>query len=732
MSDPTSTIQSRLHEGERLILLTDSDMTRDCRFGRTWLAVTNERVMAFGDGRTADAPDAEVLLKSVREVRTAHMVGHAALEAEADGRKVELLRFSNALSDRFGRVARSLDDACKGGRAPEFDLREEERRSCPKCGRLLPEKGSFCPSCLKKREVVGRLWGYVQPHWHRLALVVGLIILGAGLSVIPPYLVKLLVDRVFRGDGGRELLLMLVGALVVIQLAATGIEMVRGRTSAWLSSAVMHELRFDLYQAIQRLSLRRHDKTQTGSLLSRLTGDTSMLNWMLIDAASWFLPNMLLLIGICVMLFVMNWWLALLVLVPTPAVAVLTTWLYGRLSRLYFRWYQRYARMSAQATDSISGIRVVKAFGQEAEEIGRFGRRSEDLYRSTAAAESMWATAAPLLGFITASGSFLVWYFGGLGVLEGSVTIGTLVAYVSYLLMFYGPVQMMTRFSDFVNRGLTAAQRLFEITDAEQEAYDDADAKHLDEVQGAFGFEDVQFSYLKDTAVLKGLSVQVEPGEMIGLVGRSGAGKTTITNLICRFYDVDEGAIKLDGLDLRKVRLRDLRRHIGIVPQESFLFNGSVAENIAYARPGATRQQVMEAATAANAHGFIMRLPDGYDTRVGERGARLSGGEKQRIAIARAILHDPRVLILDEATSSVDTETEELIQQALARLVKGRTTFAIAHRLSTLRNASRLLVLEDGKVAEVGTHDELVAKGGIYARLVEMQSRLSSLRGVDG
>jgi ATP-binding cassette subfamily B protein len=316
--------------------------------------------------------------------------------------------------------------------------------------------------------------------------------------------------------------------------------------------------------------------------------------------------------------------------------------------------------------------------------------------------------------------------------MAGAIEYGTLMAYLMYMAQFYGPLQTMTRFSDFMNRAFTAAQRLFEITDADQEEYEDPNALPVEGVRGAFDFEDVVFAYVKDRPVLKGLTVHIEAGEMVGLVGRSGVGKTTLTNLICRFYDVDEGVIRLDGEDIRTYRLRDLRRHIGIVPQESYLFDGTIAENIGYARAGATREDIMRSAMAANAHGFIMRQPDGYDTRVGERGTRLSGGEKQRIAIARALLHDPRILILDEATSSMDTETEELIQQALANLVKDRTTFAIAHRLSTLRNADRLLVIDDGKVAEFGTHDELLAKKGIYHRLVEMQSRLSAIKAVDG
>jgi ATP-binding cassette subfamily B protein len=306
------------------------------------------------------------------------------------------------------------------------------------------------------------------------------------------------------------------------------------------------------------------------------------------------------------------------------------------------------------------------------------------------------------------------------------------MAFFTYLGMFYSPLQMLTRMTDYVNRAFTAAQRLFEITDADQEMYEDPNAKSLDDIRGEFRFENVHFGYLKDKPVLKGMDVEVKPGEMIGLVGRSGVGKTTMINLVCRFYDVDEGAIRLDGVDIRKIKLRDLRRNIGIVPQESFLFNGTIADNISYAKPGATRRDIIQAAIAANAHGFIMRFPDGYDTLVGERGSRVSGGEKQRIAIARAILHDPRVLILDEATSLVDTQTESLIQEALTRLVKGRTTFAIAHRLSTLKNADRLLVIAEGKRAEFGTHDELIEKKGTYYKLVEMQTKLSAIKAVDG
>ena len=731
-------VQRFLEPDEQLILLTDTDFGRDGTFGHSWVAVTNRRIMTFSENH-AEGPQVEAALKDVKSVRCAHMVGRAALEADVNGRKVELLRYSNSQAEKFARVAKGLNDACKEGKTPVFDLEGQELRKCPKCGRLLPEKGSFCPACLKKRQVIRRFWGYLRPHWPLALLVSVVIVAGTTLSLAPPYFTKLLIDDVFNGGGGRRLLFLLVGALAAMGLVSLGLNIIRGWLSAVLGARVAHGVRVDFYSAVQGLELRRHDKVSTGSLISRLTRDAGMLNYVLADLPSMFAPAAFQLVGICVMLFVINWKLALLVLIPTPFVVVLSLSFYRRLHGLWHRLYQRHARMTARATDSITGIRVVKSFAQEPTEMGHFNRRSADFRQANIEAEGLSATLYPILTFVTTLGTYLVMVLGGLEVLRGKgiphwsgMSVGDLMAYLAYLLMFYGPLQMLTGASNWINRSFTAAQRLFEIMDADQEVYDAPHARPLKEVQGAVRFENVHFAYVPDNPVLKGIDAVVKPGEMIGLVGRSGVGKTTMINILCRFYDVDEGHITLDGMDLRDIKLRDLRRHIGMVPQEPFLFNASIAENIAYGRPDAAREEVMRAAITANAHGFIMRFPDGYDTRVGERGARLSGGERQRIAIARAILHDPSILILDEATSSVDTDTEQLIQEALARLVKGRTTFAIAHRLSTLKNADRLLVLEDGKVAEFGTHDELLEKKGTYHRLVELQSRLSAIKAVDG
>jgi len=716
------------------MLLTETDIARDGSFGRRWLAVTERRVMTLPDEAQPRGPELELPLKALKSVRSTHLIGRVALEAETDGERVEVVQGSNTHSAKFSKIARSLNDACKDGKELEFDIEEEEQTHCPQCGRLLPEKGSFCPACLKKWEVVRRFWHYLRPHWQMVLAIMGLIMVGTGFRLAPPYLIKILVDDVLGAGGGARMLLYVVLALVGVHLGGVGTDIVRGRLSAWLGSRIIHELRFDVYQAIQGLSLKRHDKTETGALMSRLTNDTSMLNWMFTDAGIIMLPSLLQLAGICVVLLIMKWWLALLVLIPTPGVVFLMAWFHRRLHRLYHSLYQRRAKMGARAQDSIAGIRVVKAFSQEPREVDYFGERSAEYYRAAYKSEATWATVYPAIAFIITLGTYLVWYFGGLSVLRQDPTfsLGTLMAFIGYLAMFYGPLHMLTHFSNHVNRAVTAAQRLFEITDADQEVYDDPRAKAVPQIEGGIQLKNVHFGYVKDRPVLKGLELDIEPGEMIGLVGKSGAGKTTMCNLVCRFYDVDEGRILLDGTDVRQVKLRDLRRQIGIVPQDCFLFNGTIAENISYAKPGATHEEVIWAATAANAHGFIMRLTDGYDTLAGERGTHLSAGEKQRIAIARAILHGPKILILDEATSSVDTETEALIQEALARLVKGRTTFAIAHRLSTLRNADRLLVIEEGKQAELGTHEELMAEGGTYKRLVEMQSELSSVTAVGG
>jgi ATP-binding cassette subfamily B protein len=388
---------------------------------------------------------------------------------------------------------------------------------------------------------------------------------------------------------------------------------------------------------------------------------------------------------------------------------------------------QKWARLHMHLNESLTGIRVVKAFAKEDTEYAKFQKRNMELRGSGVEADQYWYTIFGGLTFFTSLGTLISWTVGGYMVYTQKLSLGQFWMANAYLMLLYGPLQWFAQINTWFSRAMAGAERIFEVIDSETESY--GEQPHHD-ISGEVQFDNVRFGYDKSNPVLKGLNFTAKPGEMIGLVGKSGAGKSTTINLICRFYEPDAGAIRIDGRDYREISLQDMREQIGIVLQEPFLFNGTIGENIAYGKPGASFEEVMAAAKAANAHNFVLAKPDGYDTMVGERGSKLSGGERQRISIARAILHDPKILILDEATSSVDVETEKQIQEAIGRLIQGRTTFAIAHRLSTLRNASRLIVLDKGEIAEIGTHAELMEKKGHFYELVQTQTAINEIVGV--
>jgi len=447
---------------------------------------------------------------------------------------------------------------------------------------------------------------------------------------------------------------------------------------------------------------------------------------------SFVLSNGILFFGILSLLLWTNWSLTIYVLLPIPPIIYAGSRIWERLMRNWNLWGAKWSKLYAQLNESITGIRVVKAFSQEAREGARFDRHNEDVRDVTVVGERSWFVFFTVTNFLMSCGAFFVWYFGGLKTLNDEMTLGALTAFVSYLWMMYQPLRWFGDFYNFMMRAFAGAKRIFEVVDSPVEPYEAPGVQRLTEMEGRVTFQDAYFGYDPGKPVLKGIRLDVAPGEMIGLVGKSGGGKSTLINLICRFYDPDRGAVLVDGIDMRDIRLRDLRSQIGMVQQEPFLFDGSVAENIAYGKPDATFDDVIRAALAAEAHEFIVKKPEAYDTKVGERGGKLSGGEKQRISIARAILHDPKILILDEATSSLDTQTERKIQLAISRLIEGRTTFAIAHRLSTLRSASRLVVLDEGRVAEVGTHEELMERQGIFYRLVRTQQETTAVMEVAG
>jgi ATP-binding cassette subfamily B protein len=611
---------------------------------------------------------------------------------------------------------------------------------CRKCGVPFKEDSQVCPLCINPGRTLLRVLKLARPYKKYLIGLAGIMVAGTLLSLVPPYIYKQLFDKALvpknpelTSSHERTVFLFLcIGAWVGVELLSVALRVFRGRLSVLIGASVSRDLRGRTFSHLQLLSLGYFDRHKTGALMSRVSGDAQHLEGFLVDGVLWTMISVLQAVAVTCVLFVVNWKMALLVLLPAPLVILVTKLIWKRVMSRYRRLWEVISRLSAALNDSLRGVRVVKSFGREEQEIARFDRYNQASRTAMITAERTWTTLMPFIQFVMSFGGYLVWALGGYLIVDGRETPGTLVMFLGYTPMLYGPLGTLTQANQWLTRSMTAAERIFEILDTEPEVAEAGDAVAMPRIAGRIEFRNVTFGYEKHTPILKHATLDIAAGEMIGLVGASGAGKTTTVNLISRLYDVDQGQLLIDGVDVRKIRVADLRRQIGVVLQETYLFSGTVFENIAYAKPSAGREEVISAARLANAHGFIMDRPDGYDSEVEEGGNNFSGGEKQRLAIARAILHDPRILILDEATSSVDTKTEQEIQQAITRLTAGRTTFAIAHRLSTLRGASRLVVLEKGEIKDVGTHEELCAREGIYRDLVKAHAEMCSVVAVEG
>lgn len=624
---------------------------------------------------------------------------------------------------------------------PHHQPADEKKIRCDKCQRVIPPWAEVCPACLSRRKVLSRLMDFVRPY--RLQAGAGFLLatLAALAGLFRPYLTKPMLDD---GLGMRQgaspnygLLLGYVALMAFLLVFAAIAGAIRERLMATLGSKISRDIRDRTYQHLHKLSLSFFSKKPTGSLVTRITSDSDRIwdfvAFTIIEVAM----SLLTLFGVAGAMFFMNWKLALIVLLPIPLMLVLMIWFHQKLHKGFDRLFHRWSVMTAIVADALPGVRVTKAFSQEKREVKRFADKNEDFYADEVNMITLWTLFGPVMQFCSQVGTLLVWIVGGWWVVRDygkavpEITGGTLMAFTGYMWMFYGPIHMVAHIDRMLNRAASSVQRIFEVLDTAPGIYSKHEARRPEGLQGAVELRNVSFSYDGVRKVLRNVSLKIAPGEMIGLAGPSGGGKTTLVNLICRFYDVLEGQILVDGVDVRDYDVQELRRHVGLVLQEPFLFHGSVAKNIAYGRPDVGLDEIIVAAKAANAHDFIVGFPDGYDTMVGERGHTLSGGERQRISIARAVLNNPRILILDEATSSVDTETEKLIQAALDRLIADRTTIAIAHRLSTLRKADRLVILDKGQIVEEGTHEQLSAKeGGTYAKLIRMQTEMQAIMAI--
>jgi ATP-binding cassette subfamily B multidrug efflux pump len=568
--------------------------------------------------------------------------------------------------------------------------------------------------------VYRRLFAYLRPYAGQMMLAYGAMLGATLLNLFVPQVIKEAIDQGLAQRNGQ--VLFFAAALIL------GIAVVRGGAGflqrywgEWLTHRVAYDLRNDYYIALQRLPFSFYDRSHTGDLMSRATGDISETERFAGIGLLELAGVLLLLLGVVVSMFVVDWALALLALLPVLSLVALGLRFGVVVRPMFQRIQEQLGLLSTVMQESMTGIGVVKAFAREPYEFEKFDTISDEWFRRRMGVIRTWGDYWPLFTFVLAVGVFLMLWFGGPLAMEGAISVGSLFAMISYLLMLNGPAQQLGNLVNLAATAGASAQRVFEIIDTPVEIKEAPNAIELNEIEGHVAFDHVSFAYEGSDRVLHDIHFEAPAGKTIALVGPTGSGKSTLVSLLPRFYDPTAGCVRIDGIDIRTVTLRSLRRHIGMVLQEPFLFSTTIRENIAYGVENAAEEAIIAAAKAANAHEFIMRFPDGYDTRVGERGVTLSGGQRQRIAIARALLYDPKILILDDSLSSVDTQTEHLIQQALATLMRNRTTFIIAQRLVTLKNADCIYVLDGGRIVECGTHEELVSREGLYRKIYELQ-----------
>jgi ATP-binding cassette subfamily B protein len=568
-----------------------------------------------------------------------------------------------------------------------------------------------------------RLRSFLRPYLKQVVLALVTLIALTAISLAVPVILQRVIDQ---GLTERNLRLIGTSALFLlgIGLANAALTYWQRYLTEWIASHIGYDLRNRLYDHIQRLPFSYHDHAETGQLISRVIEDVRSVERFTGSGIVDLIHLTLLLSGIIALLFISNPRLAAIALLPMIPLVLVTADFGGRVGRYFLAIDNALGELSSRLQENVLGVQVVRAFAREPYEIERFNKANRVLFNARLRIIGEWSKIMPTSNLLVILSTILILWFGGLMVLDGEMTIGEVVAFNSYLLMLAGPAQQITWIVNMAGEAIAGAQRTFEILDYVPEVQSPPGAIPLSPLSGRVEFEGVSFAYHGETSrALRGIDLSVEPNQVVALIGPTGSGKTSLVNLIPRFYDVTHGAVRVDGIDVRQAELTSLRRQIGIVLQTSLLFSTTISENIAFGRPGASEAEIRAAAEAAQAHEFITSFPEAYDTMVGERGVTLSGGQRQRIAIARALLMDPRILILDDSTSSVDTQTEQLIQKALWRLMEGRTTFVIAHRLSTVRRADQILVLAEGRILERGTHRELLAQAGLYREIYDLQLR---------
>lgn len=686
------------------------------------VVVTDEDVFVFENRQKI----LEIKLSSIAEANCEKLYGSGCLKFVLHSGEEKLAAvFSLSRFACFTALAQAIEYRLDTGSFPaELKI---EQKFCPVCGSPLMHGSKLCIKCARKPKILLRLYHIGKPYLPRILLVIFFVVAVELLAVIYPYFKRLVIDNYMTAENPQiSKIWLLFGLTAGIYLTVCLFEWIVGYLKNFVAAAVSRDLREMLFDKIQRLSLANITKRSAGDMLGRIQNDTTRVREFLVSYGADIIVRVFSLLLLTIILFVTNWRLAVLVILPAPFMLWAFRWSSDKIQRKFHIVWRRGQKVNSLLHDAINGIRVVKAYGGEQNETRKFERVSTDYCIQLSGAEKFWSLVTPVVGFVMTLGEFLVLYFGANLVLQQEMQIGELVQYTTYVSMLYGPLRWLISLPRQIKQASVSANKLFEIIDEPEESQQQQNAPCP--VAGDITFDNVSFGYKEYIPVLKHLNFTVKQGEMIGIVGASGVGKSTLINLLMRLYEPTRGEIRINGTPLQDIPRSVLRSKIGVVLQETFLFDGTVLDNIRYAKPDAPFEEIVKAAKAAGAHEFILRLPEAYHTRVGDRGYMLSGGERQRVAIARAILHQPDILILDEATSALDTKTEKQIQDTLGEIIKGRTTFAIAHRLSTLRQADKLLVLDKGKVAEFGTHIELLKNRSVYYRLVMAQRQTAKIR----
>lgn len=715
-----------LGAGETLLFAVFGNLSLAAKYAPVVLCGTDTRLYTVD--LTKNELENSLSYDDLERLYAKRMYGNGLLRAEKkDGSTVDLFRYTFGVAGicdavvSFFKNRQTTDDPAEAMEQLQGAY-QKSLSVCPNCGRTLPMPGATCVGCMKKSKLIAKLARFVKPEAGMLLLSVVFSIITSTMSLAPPRLTQTLVDDILPKND-RQLLIRIVALIIAIYLVRYTISIFRAYFLRKTGDKIMAAIRKEVYEKAQYLPMQFYDKTSTGGVVNRIGSDSATLRSYMLKVTQEVFVQFFRALSIIVIMLITNWKLTLFSLAPIPIVVIAERVFRKKIRPFYRRIWRRNAAVTGVLTDTIPGIRVVKAFVGEKRAAERFGDAVEDWRVTDTKAGKILGIYPAVINVLMCAGSIVIWYMGGNMVMSGTpgITVGLLVSFISYATLFYEPVNFFANLAETHQDAMAAAERIMDILEAEPE-HDFGKGNKTADLGGRIEFKNVNFSFDRTKRILKDINLTIDPGDVIGIVGTTGSGKTTLINLLLRYYDHYEGTITVDGQDIRDIDMEFYRSQMGYVQQEPIMFHDTIYRNLAYGNPAIPVEKVLEAADVANAHRFILRQPDGYDSVLGERGVGLSGGERQRISIARAVLQNPKILIFDEATASVDSETEHLIQEAIENLISGRTTIMIAHRLSTLSKANKIVVVENGSILECGTPEELLAKKGKFYRLTQIQS----------